>query len=96
MPYTVKLTYFKLRGKFYSEGEYESQESELFEIVSEVRRMLQEGRLPGLQDGCSDFSVLVDVPDHPNNYYSLVIPDFLHDFLVMHEDQELFLGRQRT
>lgn len=59
----VKLTYFKawngLGGKYYTEGQYESKKSHYFEVVEEVRRMRDEGHLPGLVEGHSPYHVLV-------------------------------------
>lgn len=57
------LTYFKawngLGGKYYSTGEYTSEKEYYFDVVEEVRKMRDEGRLPGLAAGCSPFHVLV-------------------------------------
>lgn len=61
----VKFTYFKDSGKYYSEGEldfpYESDKPVLYyDICSRVRKMLQEGKRPGLIDG-SNFHTLITV-----------------------------------
>lgn len=58
----VKLLYFKawgggqegLGGKYYSEGEYESEHEHYFNVIDEVRKMRDEHRLPGLRNGHSD------------------------------------------
>ena len=71
--YTVKLSYFKTRGKWYSDGEYQSKHTELFDIWDEVRGMRDKRHLPGLMEGCSEFIVLIDVPDHPHNHPHLII-----------------------
>jgi hypothetical protein len=71
--YKVKLDYFKRSGKWYSDGEYETEKSELFEIWEEVGEMAEKKRLPGLMEGHSDFVVLVSVPDHPHDHPHLVI-----------------------
>jgi hypothetical protein len=63
--YQVKLTYFKPSGKYYSEGEYRTEKSELLDIWDEVKQMRDEARLPGLCRGHSPFIVSVDVPGHP-------------------------------
>ncbi len=72
--YRVKLTYFRLSGKYYSEGEYESAKTHLFEIWREVRQFLLTRKLPGLVEGCSEFIILVDVPEHPHEHPRLIIP----------------------
>lgn len=69
----VKLDMFKRNGKWYSEGEYETEEKPLYQIWAEVRRMRDERRLPGLIEGHSDFIVSVDVPDHEHNHPHLII-----------------------
>lgn len=69
----VHLTYFKQNGKYYSDGEYETQKGHLFEIFEEVHKMLIARTCPGLIAGHSDFIVLVDVPKHPFNHPHLVI-----------------------
>lgn len=69
----VKLTYFKYTGKYYASGEYETTQPELWEIFNEVRDKLEAKQLPGLLDGCGDFYVLVNVPEHKNNHPALII-----------------------
>lgn len=46
----ITLTYFKDTGKFYSEGEYET-DTPYYNVGPEVRRMLRAGNNPGLIDG---------------------------------------------
>ena len=70
--FTAKLTYFKETGKYYSEGEYDSSEDELYKIWREVRKMQREGTLPGLTPG-SKFHVLVKVPGHPHDHPTLML-----------------------
>jgi hypothetical protein len=70
--YNVKLTYFKDSGKYYSGGTYPSEQKDLWEIFTEVRRMVETGELPGLCKGAK-FTTLIDVPDHPHNYPHLVM-----------------------
>lgn len=62
---TVKLTYFKQTGKYYSEGAYESLNQYAFEVFNEVKEMLATKRLPDLVEGHSDFIVLVEPEDGP-------------------------------
>ena len=71
--YKVKLTYFKQSGKYYSEGEYETNKRYMYEILDEVKDLLRDKQLPGLMVGHSDFITLIEVPDHPNNYFQLVV-----------------------
>ena len=69
----VNLIYFKRTGKFYSEGTYETKETNLGNIWEEVSTMRNNKNLPGLVVGCSDFIVSIDVPDHPYNHPHLFI-----------------------
>ncbi len=71
----IKLTYYKENGKYYSTGEYETRRDLLFEVWSEVRDMLEDGKLPGLVDGHSPFIISVDAPDHPHNHPHLIMPN---------------------
>lgn len=64
----VMLTYFHLRGKYYAEGEYETDAVHMFQIFEQVDRLRRERKLPGLIEGHSPFIVLVDVPDHEHNH----------------------------
>jgi len=75
--FRVELIYFKDTGKYYSEGEYTTHQDALFQIFKEVRVLLRIGKLPGLIDGCSDFHVLVGVPDHPHDHPALILNDRL-------------------
>lgn len=61
----VKLTYFKRSGKYYANGEYRTDPMMYYDIVTEVRRMLNGGNLPGLVDGCKEFDILVEVRNAP-------------------------------
>lgn len=70
--YDVKLTYFKESGKYYSEGNYQTEKTDLFEIFREVRDKVERGRLPGLCDGAK-FTTLIAVPGHPHEYPHLII-----------------------
>lgn len=64
----VKLTYFKESGKYYSDGNYETNKIHLFEIFKEVKQKLDDRCLPGLIKNHSYFIVLIDVPEHQNNH----------------------------
>lgn len=65
--YRVNLSYFKDTGKWYSDGTYNSEKVELYAIFDEVRNLKRMKKLPGLMEGHSDFIILIDVPEHPNN-----------------------------
>lgn len=69
----VKLTYFKRTGKFYSEGEYETECEHMYQIFREVRQLWEARRLPGLCENHSDFIVLIGVPDHEHDYPHLIV-----------------------
>lgn len=75
--WNVKLTYFKFdhqSGKYYAEGEFDSNKDHLFEIWEQVREMLNEKRLPGLVENHSAFYVLAEVPGHPFEHPHLLVP----------------------
>lgn len=70
----VKLTYFKASGKYYTEGKcYAKRGLPLFRIWELLDDMLKLGKRPGLVDGCNEFTVLIDVPDHQNNHPHLIV-----------------------
>lgn len=73
--YTVKLTYFKPSGKYYSSGTYQSHQPHTFQIYEEVRRMVDQKELPGLLKGVSGYTVLVEIPEHPYDVPALVHPE---------------------
>lgn len=69
----VQLTYFKSIGKYYSSGEYETEEESLIEIWHEIRGMLKQGIRPGLTDGHDGFHVLVNVARHEHEHPRLML-----------------------
>lgn len=71
----VQLTYFKSGGKYYSDGEYETEKEQLWEIWDEIREMLKKGKKPGLIDGPNEFHVLVNVAGHKHEHPCLIICD---------------------
>lgn len=85
----VKLTYFRLGGKFACEGEYETDKQLLFEIHGEVQERIEAGRLPGLIAGLSKYIVSVDVPEHPHNHPRLVMAEGLRCHLQDVEKSEV-------
>lgn len=48
---TVKLTFFKTSGKYYSSGEYETTLTAFHEIIDHVRFKRNIKQLPGLAGG---------------------------------------------
>ncbi len=77
MSYKVELTYFKESGKYYSEGEYVSEQEELWEIWAEIRGMFRQGKRPGLVNGKQKFNTLVSVPDHPHDHPHFIMANRL-------------------
>lgn len=74
----VKITYFKLTGKYYTDCTYNSKlpdDTPLFEIWNELREKFKQRKAPGLNSGsCDEFIAYIDVPEHPNNHPRLIIP----------------------
>lgn len=66
----VKLTYFKQSGKYYSDGSYETNQTDLHNIFDEVRNKLTDGKLPGLVDGAR-YTTHIEVPDYPHDHPAL-------------------------
>jgi len=79
MPYRVNLTYFKPSGKYYSEGDYQSNKENLWEIFQEVKNKLAAGDRPGLVDGPNTFYAVINVPEHPHDHPFLVVPDRINE-----------------
>jgi hypothetical protein len=65
----VFLTYFRPYGKYYSEGEYETNEPLLYKIWEEVKNMEKHPGLSLYWNGI----ISVDVPDHPNTHPCLIV-----------------------
>lgn len=72
----VNLQIFKLNGKWYTDGHYDTDKVQLYEIWDEVRGMIADGRLPGLREGhdSNSWMVHVDVPEHPYRHPHIVRP----------------------
>lgn len=67
--FTVKLTYFRRRGKYYSEGEYSVPgDLALHQIWDQVERRRDSGNLPGLVHGAKEYHILINVPGHPHEH----------------------------
>ena len=73
--FIVKLTYFKLTGRYYSDAEIEVEDLPLFKIWTSIRKLMDTGKLPGLVHGHGDFIILVEVPGHGHEHPRLLIPE---------------------
>ena len=60
----VQLTYFKPSGKYYTDGSYDSQLEDFYNVIEEVRQM-RRSKLPGLIGGWTG-AVLVAVDGLPH------------------------------
>lgn len=71
----VKLEIFRLGGKWYTDGKYETRHTDLTDIWNEVRALRSAGQLPGLIHGGNhlEFLVYVDVPKHPHRHPRLIV-----------------------
>jgi hypothetical protein len=75
---TVKLTYFKKTGKYYTDAEYETDATfTMLDIWKEVGDMRLDGKLPGMSStdaefGHTEFVVLVEVPEILHNPPKLI------------------------
>lgn len=69
---TVRLTYFKQSGKYYSKGSFRiNSDTSMLDIHEQVKGMIVAGRLPGLVEGVSEFIVLVEVSRRLHNFPTL-------------------------
>lgn len=71
---TIKLTYFKPSGKWYTDGVFTSKLEYMYEIFDHVRDLRNTSKLPGLGSGSWDGYILVTSDDHPCAYPGLVLP----------------------
>ena len=53
----VQLTYYKSSGKYYTSGSYTTEHKDDFRVYEEVRQMRDEGQLPGLREGATEFII---------------------------------------
>jgi hypothetical protein len=61
---TIKLTYFKQTGKYYTQGAMLMDFCSFHTIIDRVRRGHEAGTLPGLVDGaCRRYYVLIETPE---------------------------------
>lgn len=73
----VKLQIFKRNGKWYTDGEYDTNKEHLFEIWEEIRDLMKHGKTPGLRESLNrndleELMVLVDIPAHPFNHPHII------------------------
>jgi hypothetical protein len=71
MKFTIKLTYFKPSGKYYSGGEYETECKQMWDIADEIRAMSQH---PGLAGQWTWGPIYVDSGEHPSAVPMLLMP----------------------
>lgn len=57
--FKCELIYFKPSGKYYTSGEYMTEHTLLYDVVSEIKEMKRNGHLPGLVTGATEFIVLI-------------------------------------
>jgi len=70
--YKIQLQYFKKSGKYYTDGEYETEKEFMWEISDEIKEMkATRENLPGI--GGTDWIIHVDSKDHPNAYPILIL-----------------------
>lgn len=73
--HTVRLTYFKLSGKYYSEGTYQTECPYMFRVFEEVEEMLHSGHWPGLApNSLHYFITLVECPTLEDAYPGIIMP----------------------
>jgi hypothetical protein len=67
--YTVKVQYFRMGGKYYTEGEYSTTLKDLHEIHDDFRKRIIFGNLPGLTSGSrTPWIIVLNVPGHPHEH----------------------------
>lgn len=86
---TVKLTYFRVGGKYYAEGSFTTRDDrELHHIWNDIQDMIKYKALPGLQPGSkTPWLVLVNVPGHKHEHPRLMMDERLRDFLIAEEER---------
>lgn len=65
--YTLKLVFFKPSGKFYTEGEYKTNEDSYYELSNAIKRDWKANKLNGVCHS-SEFIVYISGNEHPNGY----------------------------
>lgn len=71
----VVLTYFKTSGKYYSEGKFTTKSTRMEEIFNEVKKMQEEGNLPGLIKGSGqEFTIHINCKKVENGYPAIISP----------------------
>ena len=76
MSHRIKLTYFKPSGKYYTDGEYQTERAQWWDVIDEIKEMRRGGKLPGFCEGGGKWSIIhVDGDDHPGGYPVLIMPE---------------------
>lgn len=71
----IKLTYFERSGEYYTEAEYETKLTLMYEIFDEVKE-LQITKAPGLIGTAREFYIHVD-PEGDKGYPGLILPTII-------------------
>lgn len=70
---TIRLSYFKLSGKYYCGGELHVGEgSHMYDLADSIRERNVRGELPGLTSGRWEGFVHVDASAHPMGFPMLI------------------------
>lgn len=77
--WTVTVKYFKTTGKYYGEGEFKSTGGTIWEILNELRGKLDNDIRPGLVDGKNEYIIIMEVPGHPHDHPTLILPKHLEE-----------------
>ncbi len=64
----VEVTSFKLTGKYYTESLYEPKAHNYWDMLKEMRGLVESGPIPGLVEGAKDYHVLVTPLHHDGSH----------------------------
>lgn len=73
--FIIKLTYFRLSGKYEAHAKWVTTKLNMFEIFDEIKDMMKKKILPSLVIGHSDYIVHVNASRHPKGYPALLFPE---------------------
>ena len=71
--YLIKVQYFKTSGKYYASGEYETTHELMHNVFEEFEDMLKRGKRPGLVNGHSGFTAVLNCNRHPMGFPGMFI-----------------------
>jgi hypothetical protein len=75
----VHIQYFKETGKYYSDGEYETERTYHHDIVNELRKMFYDGYFPGLSGNELEFIAVINY-DSDNCVPFVLTPENVKNF----------------